>query len=41
MQDLDALVARAVAAVAGSADRAALDALRVEFLGKKGLSPNN
>ncbi len=37
MQDLDALVARAVAAVAGSADRAALDALRVEFLGKKGL----
>ena len=37
MQDLDALVARAVSAVAASVDRAALEALRVEFLGKKGL----
>ena len=37
MHELDALIARAVAAVAASADRAALDALRVEYLGKKGL----
>jgi phenylalanyl-tRNA synthetase alpha chain len=36
MQDLDSLVARAVAAVAAAADRAALEALRVEYLGKKG-----
>jgi phenylalanyl-tRNA synthetase alpha chain len=37
MTELEKLVARAEAAVAAAADRAALDAVRVEFLGKKGL----
>ncbi|HHQ13643.1 MAG TPA: phenylalanine--tRNA ligase subunit alpha, partial [Chromatiales bacterium] len=36
MQDLDELVDRAQAAVQSSADLAALDQVRVEFLGKKG-----
>ena len=36
MRDLDALTKRAEEAVAMAGDRAALEALRVEFLGKKG-----
>ncbi len=37
MQHLDAIVSQAKAAIAATDDMAALDAIRVEFLGKKGL----